>query len=132
MLKLAIWFLYFHIHSNKVVEKVSRVINFFPAEQQNFITHIFANVILGIISQILMSRREGGREPAMEILVGTTAIKNFIRKNKFYQIPSLVQTEIELRMQTLDQSLIKLSQQVVINREILFEYCIDEKLSGVF
>ncbi|MEO0097024.1 MAG: PilT/PilU family type 4a pilus ATPase, partial [candidate division WOR-3 bacterium] len=125
------------LHTNNVAETVDRVIDVFPAEQQNFIRHIFANVILGIISQILVPRKEGGRAAAMEILVGTPAIKNLIRENKSYQIPSLVQTGTELGMQTLDQSLIKLYQQGIITREILFEYCVDEKfvrsvLSGGF
>lgn len=125
------------LHTNNVAETVDRVIDVFPAEQQNFIRHIFANVILGIISQILVPRKEGGRAAAMEILVGTPAIKNLIRENKSYQIPSLVQTGTEFGMQTLDQSLIKLYQQGIISRETLFEYCIDENfvrsvLSGGF
>jgi twitching motility protein PilT len=106
---------------------VDRVIDVFPADQQNFVRHIFANVIVGIISQILVPRREGGRAAAMEILVGTPAIKNLIRENKSYQIPSLVQTGTEFGMQTLDQSLIKLYRDGIINKDTLFEYCVDEK-----
>lgn len=115
------------LHTNNVAETVDRVIDVFPADQQNFVRHIFANVIVGIISQILVPRREGGRAAAMEILVGTPAIKNLIRENKSYQIPSLVQTGTEFGMQTLDQSLIKLYRDGIINKDTLFEYCVDEK-----
>ena len=115
------------LHTNNVAETVDRVIDVFPADQQNFVRHIFANVIVGIISQILVPRREGGRAAAMEILVGTPAIKNLTRENKSYQIPSLVQTGTEFGMQTLDQSLIKLYQDGIITKDTLFEYCVDEK-----
>lgn len=117
------------LHTNSVAETVDRVIDVFPSDQQEYVRQIFANVIRGIISQILLPRRDGrGRVAAMEVLVATPAIKNLIREAKTHQIPSLVQTGSQYGMQTLDQSLEMLVAKGLIAPEIAYAVATDKKL----
>lgn len=117
------------LHTNNVAETVDRVIDVFPAEQHNYVRQIFANVIMGIISQVLIPRKDGrGRVAAMEILIATPAIRNQIREAKSYQIPSLVQTGSQHGMQTMDQSLANLLRKGLISHQTALEYSIDKKM----
>ncbi len=117
------------LHTNSVAETVDRVIDVFPSDQQEYVRQIFANVIRGIVSQILLPRRDGrGRVAAMEVLVATPAIKNLIREAKTHQIPSLVQTGSQYGMQTLDQSLEMLVAKGLIASEIAYAVATDKKL----
>ncbi len=117
------------LHTNNVAETVDRVIDVFPSEQHNYVRQIFANVIMGIIAQILVPRKDGrGRVAAMEVLIATPAIRNLIREAKSYQIPSLVQTGSQYGMQTLDQSLANLVRKGLISTQTALEYAVDKKL----
>ncbi|MGQ9678172.1 MAG: type IV pilus twitching motility protein PilT [bacterium] len=116
------------LHTNSVAETVDRVIDVFAAEQQEYVRQIFANVIRGIISQILVPRKDGrGRVAAMEVLVATPAVKNLIREAKTHQMPSLVQTGSQYGMQTLDHCLENLVSQGLIASEIAYAVASDKK-----
>ena len=94
------------LHTNNVAQTVDRVIDVFPAEQQEYVRQIFANVIRGIVSQTLVPRKDGrGRVAVMEVLLATPAVKNMIRDGKSHQVASLVQTGSQYGMQTMDQCL---------------------------
>lgn len=117
------------LHTNNVAETVDRVVDVFPKDQHNYVRQIFANVIMGIVSQILVPRKDGrGRVAAMEVLIATPAIRNLIREAKSYQIPSLVQTGSQHGMQTLDQSLTSLLRKGLISLQTAQEYAVDKKL----
>lgn len=117
------------LHTNNVAETVDRVIDVFPSEQHEYVRQIFANVITGIISQVLVPRKDGrGRAAAMEVLIATPAIRNQIREAKSYQIPSLVQTGSQFGMQTMDQSLSNLIRKGLITQQTAWEYATDKKL----
>ncbi|MFZ5982172.1 MAG: type IV pilus twitching motility protein PilT, partial [Patescibacteria group bacterium] len=74
------------LHTNDSPQTIDRIIDVFPAHQQNQIRIQLANVLLGVISQRLIPRIDGGRVPAMEIMIKNYAIENLIRENKSYQI----------------------------------------------
>ena len=117
------------LHTNNVAETVDRVIDVFPPEQHEYVRQLFANVITGIISQVLIPRKDGrGRAAAMEILVATPAIRNQIREAKSYQIPSLVQTGSQYGMQTMDQCLSNLIRKGLITQQMAGEFATDKKL----
>ncbi|MDH5186868.1 MAG: type IV pilus twitching motility protein PilT [candidate division WOR-3 bacterium] len=117
------------LHTNNVAETVDRVIDVFPSEQHNYVRQIFANVIMGIISQILAPRKDGrGRVAVMELLIATPAIRNQIREAKSYQIPSLVQTGSQYGMQTMDQCLANLLRKGLISQQTAWEYATDKKM----
>ena len=98
------------MHSNNTYEAVSRIIDMFPKDQQNQIKIQLSNVLVGAISQRLLNRVDGnGRIPAIEILIGTPAIRKMIAQNQYKDI--LEQIEISVvhyGMQSLEQSLLAL------------------------
>ncbi|MEO0080273.1 MAG: type IV pilus twitching motility protein PilT [candidate division WOR-3 bacterium] len=117
------------LHTNNVAETVDRVIDVFPADQQEYVRQIFANVIMGIISQTLLERSDGrGRIAAMEVLIATPAIRNLIRESKSYQVPSLVQTGSQFGMQTMDQCLQNLLRKGLITPAVAYRAARDKKL----
>lgn len=110
------------LHTSGAAKTVDRVIDVFPAEQQNNVRAQFAESIQAIISQVLLMRKDGrGRVPVLEIMIGTPAIRNLIREGKVAQIPSIIQTGQKFGMVPLDQSLKELvSRNVVDKNECLY------------
>ena len=105
------------LHTSSAPKSVDRVIDVFPAGQQNQIRAMFSESIQAVITQALCKKKTGGRIAACEILIGTVAVRNLIREAKVHQIPSAMQTGQNLGMQTLDMSLKDLVARGVITRE---------------
>ena len=78
---------------------------------------MFAESIQAVITQTLLKKRAGGRIAALEILIGTPAVRNLIREGKIHQIPSAMQTGQKVGMQTLDMSLIDLVRRNLVSVE---------------
>ena len=94
------------LHTMNAAKTVDRVIDVFPPDQQQQVRSMFAEAIAAVISQVLVKKRDGtGRIPAIEIMIGTTAIKNLIREGKAHQLSSILQTSQKLGMQSMDQVL---------------------------
>ena len=103
------------LHTSGAPKTVDRVIDVFPAAQQEQIRAQFAESVQAIISQVLLKRRDGrGRVAALEILAATPAVRNLIREGKVEQLPSAMQTGQKYGMITLDQSL-----KDLVNRKIV-------------
>ena len=97
------------LHTRNAGKTVDRIIDVFPAAQQNQIRAMLAESLRGVISQQLVPRADGsGRVCAYEIMVVTPAIANLIREAKTYQIPSLMQMGAKEGMVLMDQSLARL------------------------
>ncbi len=97
------------LHTRGAAQSVSRIIDVFPAGQQQLIRIQLANVLEGVISQALLRRADDkGRVAAFEVMVGTTAIRNLIRENKLNQIPVFMESGREEGMRLLHQDLEKL------------------------
>ena len=64
--------------------------------------------LVGVATQMLFKRRGGGRAAAIEILVGTPAVRNLIREGKTHQLPSTMQVGGKVGMQTMDAAIIDL------------------------
>jgi len=106
------------LHTNNAAESVDRMIDVFPAQEQEQIRVQLSNNLVGIISQQLLARAgQPGRIAAIEIMVATSAIRNLIRENKAHQITSTIQTSKESGMQTMDQALRDLYKQSLITYE---------------
>ncbi len=105
------------VHTSSAPKTVDRVIDVFPAAQQEQIRIMFAESIQAIITQTLLKKRTGGRIAALEILIGTPAVRNLIREGKVHQIPSAMQTGQKVGMQTLDMALIELVQRKLVTVE---------------
>ena len=106
------------LHTSGAPKTVDRVIDVFPAAQQEQIRAQFAESIEAIISQVLLKRRDGrGLVPALEIMIGTPAVRNLIRENKVAQLPSAIQTGQKFGMISLDQSLKELVSRGIVEKE---------------
>ena len=96
------------LHTNSAPKTVDRIIDVFPADQQEQIRSMLAESLKGVVSQVLLRKKDGkGRVAAMEIMVGTSAVSNLIRENKIFQIPSIIQTGKKDGMQLLDQHIME-------------------------
>ena len=105
------------VHTSSAPKTVDRIIDVFPAGQQGQIRSMFAESIQAIITQTLLKKRAGGRIAALEILIGTPAVRNLIRENKIHQLPSALQTGQSFGMQTLDMALLDLVNKGLVARE---------------
>ena len=104
------------MHSNNTYEAVSRIIDMFPMDQQNQIKIQLSNVLVGAISQRLLNRVDGnGRIPAIEILIGTPAIRKMIAQNQYKDILEQIEKSVVYYgMQSLEQSLLALLANMMI------------------
>jgi twitching motility protein PilT len=107
------------LHTNTAIQTLNRIIDVFPAHQQEQIRVQLSFVLEGIISQQLLPRRNGaGRVLAVEIFIPTPAIRNLIREDKTHQIYSMMQTgQTKFGMQTMNQSLFELYKKGLISYE---------------
>lgn len=81
------------LHTNSAAKTIDRIIDVFPAGQQQQIRTMLAESLRGVVAQTLFSRADGqGRIAAYEIMRNTKAISNLIREGKVHQIPSAIQT----------------------------------------
>lgn len=97
------------LHTTSAYQTVDRVIEVFPADQQDQIRSTLADGVRAVISQTLLKRIDRkGRCVALEILIATPAVRNLIREAKTYQIPSMIQTGKKYGMQLLDDALMDL------------------------
>ena len=93
------------LHTNDASQTVDRVIDVFPADQQNQIRTQFSMALAAVISQRLVRRVNGGRVAAYEILMGTAAVSNLIREGKVRQLRNIISTGQKDGMCVLEQSL---------------------------
>lgn len=93
------------IHTNAAPQTISRIIDSFPAYQQNQVRAQLAEVLSGVVSQRLLPRIGGGRIPAVEIMKATIAVRNLIRENKTHLIPGVIQTASEEGMISMEKAL---------------------------
>jgi twitching motility protein PilT len=106
------------LHTNSAPKTIDRIIDAFPADQQEQIRAMLAETLRGVIAQQLLRRVDGGgRVAALEILIATPALANLIREGKTHQIPSVMQTGKKEGMVTMDQSLLDLLMKGVISAE---------------
>jgi len=112
------------MHTSSAPKTVDRIIDVFPADQQEQIRAMLAESLKGVIAQVLLKTKDGkGRRAALEIMVGTPAISNLIRENKIHQIPSMIQTGKKDGMQLLDQHILEYLMSGVITAEEAYMKC---------
>jgi twitching motility protein PilT len=109
------------LHTSSAPKTVDRIIDVFPANQQGQIRAMLSESIQAIVTQTLCKKVGGGRVAALEILLGTTAVRNLIRENKIHQIPSVIQTSQGVGMKTMEAALIELVEKNMITAESAIE-----------
>jgi len=105
------------LHTNNASQTIDRIIDSFPANQQNQVRSQLAGSLLGIVSQRLIPRLEGGRIPAVEVMIANSAVKNIIRENKIHQLDLVIETSSEKGMISFNKSLVELIQRREISVE---------------
>jgi len=111
------------LHTNSAIQTINRIVNVFPANEQDQIRTQLSMALLAVISQALLPKKDGGRVAAHEIMVNNPAIANLIRENKIPQIYSQLQLNQALTgMQTLNQVLVDLVRKNVITKEVAMAY----------
>jgi twitching motility protein PilT len=107
------------LHTQSAPGTIDRMIDVFPAEQQEQVRVQIAGSLQGVVTQSLLPTADGtGRVPALEILIPDDAIRNLIRQGKVEQIYSVMQTASSRGMQTMEQSLAELVLRGVITKHV--------------
>jgi len=105
------------LHTSSAPKTVDRIIDVFPPNQQAQIRAQFAESIEAVMTQTLLKKKGGGRTAALEIMTGTTAVRNLIREGKIHQIPGTMQVSQKDGMQTMDMALINLVNRGIVTKE---------------
>ena len=105
------------LHTNNAAQTVDRIIDSFPPSGQSQIKIQLAASLVGIISQRLIPRIDGGRIPATEIVFANSAIRNLIREGKTHQIDLVIETSADEGMISLNKSLADLIHRGEISLE---------------
>jgi twitching motility protein PilT len=106
------------LHTVSVDTSVDRLINAFPPGQQPQVRALLADTLRAVMCQYLLKRKDGtGRVLAVEIMINNEAIANLIRKEKTFQIPSVIATAKDQGMQSMDSDLERLFKQGVISAD---------------
>jgi twitching motility protein PilT len=106
------------MHTVDAAETIGRMVEFFPAVKQQLIRSVLAGVLRGVISQRLLPRIDGGRVPAVEVMVGNARIADLIRENKPDEITNAIAEGDFFQMQTFSEALIHLVLEQKVDREV--------------
>ncbi|MCB0283677.1 MAG: type IV pilus twitching motility protein PilT [Calditrichaeota bacterium] len=110
------------VHTNSAADTIDRIVNVFPAENQQQVKQLLASTLIAVISQRLIPKAfEKNMVALMEILINTDAVKNLIREGKTHQLDSAIQTGVEHGMQSFERSLSDLKQNNVISPQLELE-----------
>jgi len=106
------------LHTINASQTIERIIDIYPGSQQNQIRTMLANTLQAVVSQTLFRRiDQPGMVPCTEVLLCTSAVRNCIRENKIYEIPSIIETSRRLGMQNLDNSIVDMCLKGYIDKE---------------
>jgi twitching motility protein PilT len=106
------------MHTVDAAETVGRMIEFFPPAKQHQIRSIVAGVLRGIVSQRLLPRVDGGRIPAVEVMVANNRIADLIRESRTEEITEAIGEGAFFQMQTFSDALIELVLAGHVDREV--------------
>ncbi len=106
------------LHTVNASQTIERIIDMYPADQQNQIRSMLANTLQAVISQTLFKRIDKkGMVPAVEIMLCTPAVRNLIRENRAFEIPNVIETNRALGMNSLDNAIAELYFNGMVSRE---------------
>ena len=114
------------LHTTTAISTIDRLIDQFPAEQQDQIRTMLASGLKGIVAQDLLKKVGGGRVAALEILVVTQAVSAMIRDGKNSQIMSIMQISQKEGMTLLNQELARLAKEKIVEPEEAWRKAVDK------
>lgn len=113
------------LHTNSAAQSIHRIVDSFPPEQQGQIRAQLSGSLLGVVSQRLIPRIQGGMIPACEVMISNAAVANLIRENKIHEIPLVIETSVEAGMISLNRALALLVKQKEISLENALSYSLN-------
>jgi len=105
------------LHTIDAAQTMDRMIDVFPPSQQDQIRLQLSNALQAVLCQTLCRKITGGRVPAIELMIATSAIRSLVREGKSHQIHTTIQMSGKLGMITMDQSLKDLYKKNIISKE---------------
>ena len=105
------------LHTNNAAQTIERIIDIFPANQQDQIRVQLSGSLTGIFSQRLIPRISGGLVPAYELLINNSAVGNLIREKRTHELNSVIETGLEQGMIDMNRSLAELVRKGEITPE---------------
>ena len=112
------------LHTGSAANTINRIVDVFPANQQQQVRIQLAQILKGIVCQQLVPGTDGTLLPAFEIMKTTPAIQNMIREGKYHQLDSAMQAGGNEGMCTMDGSLLKLYQSGRISKDTALVSCV--------
>ena len=116
------------LHTNSAPKTIDRIINAFPAEEQNQVRVLLAGCLAGIVSQLLCKKEGGGRVAVHEILLQHEALPNVIRTGRISDIRSIIESGAADGMCGMDATLAKLVDAGTISPREAYMKALDKKL----
>ncbi len=110
------------LHTNDAAQTINRIIDSFPAEQQNQIRSQLSTCLLGVYSQRLIPSLHGGRVAAYELMINNPAVANLIREGRVHEINTVIETHKEAGMVDMNHSLLEHVRQGNISMDDAFKY----------
>ena len=116
------------LHTNNEAQTIDRIIDTFPAGQQDQIRVQLAASLIGIFSQRLIPRISGGLVPAFELLIANNAVSNLIREKRTHEINTVIETSLQEGMIDLNRSLAELVRKGEISIESAYQHSANPKI----
>jgi twitching motility protein PilT len=116
------------LHTNNAAQTINRIIDSFPAAQQDQIRIQLAATLTGVFSQRLVPRISGGLVPAYELLICNAAVANLIREKRVHEINTVIETGLEQGMIDMNRSLAELVRKGEITAENAYNYSPNPKV----
>ncbi len=115
------------LHTTTAISTVDRLIDQFPADQQQQIRVMLSATLKGVVAQNLLRKKGGGRVAALEVLVVTPAVSSLIREAKTSQIMSIMQTAKKEGMTLINDELSRLVKNDIIEPEEAYLKAVDKE-----
>jgi twitching motility protein PilT len=119
------------LHTSSAPKTVDRIIDAFPPNQQAQVRAQLSETLEAVLTQTLLKKKAGGRVAAVEIMMGTTAVRNLIREAKLHQIPGVMQASQKDGMQTMDMALLELANRGIVTKAEAQSRSMSPNLFGV-
>ncbi len=116
------------LHTNSASQTIDRIIDSFPANQQNQVRTQLAGSLLGIFSQRLLKSLKGGLVPAYELMINNKATANLIREGRTHEIDTVIETSMSEGMIDMNRSLAELVQVGHISPEDAYRHSLNPRL----
>jgi twitching motility protein PilT len=116
------------LHTNNAAQTIDRIIDTFPAGQQDQIRIQLAASLAGIFSQRLIPRISGGLIPAYELLINNKAVSNLIREKRTHELNTVIETSSAEGMIDMNRSLAELVSRGEITPESAYSFSLNPKI----